>query len=250
MSSAALLVRTDEAVKVLHIWRPSGEKAASISISDQSLVHELKQHLHLHLGVPRFRQRIVHEDVVLDDDAQLASITDVPLVVLDFCHTSEEGAKDFVRAVEKNSDTLVVEMLQKCFDPNLTADFGNTPLLAAARAGRKGMVSIWLEAGARDVDQLALRWAASGNHQMGVLRVLLVAGGDRFCGYDSRVGDSPHVVRKSRCLPHITTPVYRESLVAVSSKSSFQFSLENVKALFLPKGSFMGDTSLRHNSNS
>ena len=120
---------------MLHVWRPSGEQAACIAISKVSRVHELKQHLDTLLGVPRFRQRIVHEDVALDDDAQLASITDVQLVVL---HISEKDAVYFLKAVSCNSHVHVVEMLQKQHDPNLPAHYWNerrTPLQAAAERG-------------------------------------------------------------------------------------------------------------------
>ena len=209
---------------MLHVWKPSGEEAASVPISKVSCVQQLKQHLHMLLGVPRFRQRIVHEDVALDDDAQLASITDVQLVVL---HISEKDAVYFLKAVSCNSHVHVVEMLQKQHDPNLSAHYWNehlTPLQAAAKEGHTGMVSLLLEAGAHDVsdngEQVALAAASRAGHRE-VVSLLLEAGGDRDCALQAASwADQMSTVRILLETPGVcklTTGGYRESLVAASA---------------------------------
>ena len=73
------------------------------------------------------------------------------------------------------------------------------------------MVSLLLEAGAQDVDQLALRDGVSRRHML-ALRLLLGAGASpftrwRFSACSEKTGDF-----------HITTRVYRASLVTASRK--------------------------------
>ena len=97
--------------KQLRVWRPSGEEAASVPISDNmKRVHQLKEHLHMLLGVPQLQQRIVHGNVILHDDSQLDSVRDVQLVVLPpSCNTSELDAARFLGAVYHNQRCLVHE---------------------------------------------------------------------------------------------------------------------------------------------
>ncbi|CAE7882172.1 ANKRD50, partial [Symbiodinium necroappetens] len=211
---------------MLHVWWPSGEEAACVSISHADRVQQLKQRLHMLLRVSRFLQRIVHGNVILDDDAQLASITDAQLVVLPFLSTSEQGANNFLRAVRENSHFLVMNMLQMQHDPNTAAHSRNehlTPIEAAAKEGHTGMVSLLLEAGAQDAfdaDQVALAAASRAGHRE-VVSLLLEAGGDRDCALQaaSWAGQVQivHLLLERPGAYELTARGYRESLVAASA---------------------------------
>ena len=220
--------------EMLHVWRPSGEEAASIPISTVGRVHQLKQHLDTLLGVPGFRQRILHGNRILDDNAQLASITDVQLVV---SHISERDAVKFIKAVYCNSHVCVVEMLQNQHDPNLAArwSFLNrhlTPLQACVERGPVSMVMLLLEAGAKDVsdrgDQVALAAASRAGHRE-VVSLLLEAGGDRDCALKAASwAGQVQIVRmllERGGVYDLTAHGYRESLVAASSTLNEQILL-------------------------
>ena len=211
---------------MLHVWRPSGEEAARFPISSIRHVCELKQRLQEILGVPRIRQRILDGGVILGDTFQLASTTDVQLVLLPLCQVSAEDAEIFIQAVFRDCGHTVEDMLRQCHDPNLTARFRNqhlSPIHAAAKAGHPSMVSLLLEAGAQDVsdtgDQLALVAAVAGGHTR-VLRLLLEAGGDAGRALQAASGTGQlQVVRMvlERHSARITTQTYRASLVAASA---------------------------------
>ncbi|CAE7642409.1 ASZ1 [Symbiodinium sp. CCMP2456] len=209
---------------MLRVWRPSGEEVASFPISSIGDVYELKRHLQMLLGVPRIRQRILDGGAVLDDDAQLASISDVQLVLLPLCQASAEDAELFIQAVFRDYGRTVEDMLRRCHNPNLTARFRNqhlSPIHAAATAGHPSMVSLLLEAGAQDIsdtgDQLALAAAASGGHTR-VLRLLLEAGGDAGRALQVASGAGQLQVVHMLLQYHQTaTQAYRASLVAAST---------------------------------
>ena len=116
-------------------------------------------------GVPQLQKRIVHGNVILHDDSQLDSVRDVQLVVLPpSCNTSELDAARFIGAVYHNDVWCMSGFLQRGHDPNRAATFRNerlTPIHAAVKAGHQQMVTMLLEAGARDVDHRALDAAAT-----------------------------------------------------------------------------------------
>ncbi|CAE7474445.1 Ank2 [Symbiodinium microadriaticum] len=211
---------------MLRVWRPSGEEVASFPISSFRDVYELKRRLHMLLGVPRIRQRVLDGGAVLDDDTQLASIADVQLVLLPLCQSSAEDAELFIQAVFRDHRRTVFDMLRRCHNPNMTARFRNehlSPIHAAAKAGHPSMVSLLLEAGAQDIsdtgDQLALADSASRGTTR-VLRLLLEAGGDagRALHVASGAGQLQVVdmLLEKHC-DKITTQAHRASLVAAST---------------------------------
>ena len=174
-------------------------------------------------GVPQLQKRIVHGNVILHDDSQLDSVRDVQLVVLPpSCNTSELDAARFIGAVYHNDVWCMSGFLQRGHDPNRAATFRNerlTPIHAAVKAGHQQMVTMLLEAGARDVDHRALDAAATAGH-LGILRLLLEAGGDagRALQVACRAG-RVEIVRRWSERPaafYISTDVYRETLIEVS----------------------------------
>ncbi|CAE7800344.1 unnamed protein product [Symbiodinium sp. CCMP2592] len=185
--------------KKVRVWRLSGEEAAIVAISENlSRVHHLKQHLQLLLGVPRFRQRVLHGNVILDDYKLLGSNLDLQLVVLPFITTSERDADRFIRSVY--SGYLVGHMLQNRHDPNLAVDFFNerlTPIQAAAKQGHRRSVSLLLEAGG---DRNGALRAALGAGQVQIVRMLWERPGSQ----------------------DLTTRAYRDSLAAASTTHNEQ----------------------------
>ncbi|CAE7710159.1 ANK1 [Symbiodinium sp. CCMP2456] len=105
----------------LHVWWASGEKVAVVSRDLRDVV-SLKQQLHWLTGYPRFWQRLLHHNNVLEDSDNLESIVgDVQLVVLhDFARSSDEEIGALALAAQRGHATAIEEMPQ-CRNPaNLT----------------------------------------------------------------------------------------------------------------------------------
>ena len=158
---------------MLRVWRPSGEVAASIPMSDLSTVGHLKRELQRLLGIPRFLQRLLHKDVILRDEKDLRftlhfrdrdGFIDVQLVVLlYFPNASQTDACTFVELARWDCCWSLESMLKRGHDPNQPADIEGerlTALQAASRRGRSEVVRMLLEAGALLGDRNP-SWAAS-----------------------------------------------------------------------------------------
>ncbi|CAE7551011.1 ANKS1A [Symbiodinium sp. CCMP2592] len=211
---------------MLHVWRPSGEEAATFPIESVRNVHELKKRLQELLKVPRIQQRILDGGVVLEDNAQLASTADVQLVLLPLRQVSAEERDFFIQAVFRDYRPTVDDMLRSCHDPNLTGRFRDqhlSPIHAAAKAGHPSMVSLLLEAGAQDVSDAGHQPALAAALERGdtrVLRLLLEAGGDVGRALEAASGAGQQQVVRMLLAQHsdqIPTQAYHASLVAASA---------------------------------
>ena len=131
---------------MFRVWSISGEEVAAIPVEELTTVQALKKRLHSLCGVPRFRQRLLHNSVDLDEDSNLDSAMDVQLVLLSLFRESSGSLLDAV--VEE--DTCVVEKaLHLPEDPDQSDVFWRTrPLLSACRRGAVDLVRLLLEAGA------------------------------------------------------------------------------------------------------
>ena len=90
---------------VLRVWQTSGSLLAAIPQKEatQKLqdVRSLKRHLQGLCGLPRFRQRLLHEDTPLEDENKLLSQrlpTDLQLVLLSFASVSGRQRDDLTNA--------------------------------------------------------------------------------------------------------------------------------------------------------
>ena len=144
---------------MLRICLASGAEAAALSKSQLqdiaaegrgTVVRDLKQHLHRLTGVPRFRQRLVHDGRSLRDELVVGVPLCLQLVMLNFREASEQDLVEFYRAVKGDSSEKVETFLTEPLDPNLQLPLNQlvSPLHVAARYGGLRSARLLLEAGA------------------------------------------------------------------------------------------------------
>ena len=143
----------------------------------------LKQQLQHASGLPRFRQRLLYQDAVLEDPEILVeSMSELQLVVLPFCSASVQQKAALVDAAELGSISEVEEILQRPQHPD--SEEGMTALGMASFKGKAEIVSLLLEAkadkdkacGFRGATPLVL--ASTMGHEK-VVQLLLAAGADK-----------------------------------------------------------------------
>ena len=150
-----------------------------LELSELGDVRALKRHLHQTCGLPRFRQCLIHEGIILPDDAGLAARINLQLVALPVCSASDAQRSDFTSAAEEGLVLQVECMLNSRHDPNLRDVGGCPPLAVAAGQGYSGVVELLVEADADteltcDEGRTALLWAAV-NGETEAVRSLLQA---------------------------------------------------------------------------
>ncbi|CAE7447332.1 unnamed protein product [Symbiodinium natans] len=145
--------RPGTADKTLRVFKTSGEELVSTSAEEVGSVRELKLRVRALCGLPRFRQRLLHEGVVLEDDTRLESRMDIQLVLLNFCEATEEEEDELTAAVKSHDVASVEQKLQRpqCPDILETSEGADTPLCAASGNGNMEILHLLLEARA-DVD--------------------------------------------------------------------------------------------------
>ena len=98
--------------------------------------------------LPRFRQRLLLHDEVLEETANVHSPTDLHLLLLPFAVVSQSRANDLAAAAERGSARKVESMLQLPQDSDIPDMNGCTASRRPSRAGRVGIVRLLLEASA------------------------------------------------------------------------------------------------------
>ena len=170
----------DSSPELLRIWKISGEEMAAIPVEELSDVRSLKQQLQMTHGLPsRFRLKLLHASLELDDDLELDSPIDVNLVVLPLVAFDPEKADELVQAVSEGKADHVELVLNRPQDPDAASSQGETPLCQAAKGGFADCALLLLEARA-DTDMRGregttpLRAACRQGHE-DVARLLLEA---------------------------------------------------------------------------
>ena len=143
----------------LHVWSVSGQELATISPAqieklsrDGQAVLALKRHLHGLCGVPRFRQRLLHQGSVLEDHSPL-DMEDLQLLQLPFVSFPAAPDRVSFKAQLQGDLEQVEELLGLPADPNSDiSDCGWCPLHWLARHPKADsklkVAELLLEAGA------------------------------------------------------------------------------------------------------
>ena len=134
---------------MLRVWWTSGEELAALPVEQLSTVRALKQDLHKLCGVPRFRQRLIHDDKSLSDSACLDAAIDVQLLLQPFALPSTEETRSLCLALNSGCEEAVDAILQKPMDPDVSlGDRGARALHLACQAGHTNIVRLLVEASA------------------------------------------------------------------------------------------------------
>ena len=164
--------------KTLRVFQTSGEELASISAEEVGSVQELKCRLYGLCGVPRFRQRLLHEGGVLEDGMGLESSMDIQLVLLNFCEATEEQEEELIAAAKSCDAARVERILQRPQSPDTSLE-GPMPLGFACRNGDIDSVRLLLEARAdveaTVIDNDTALWQATFQGRVSVVKALLEA---------------------------------------------------------------------------
>ena len=166
---------------MLRVWSVSGEEVSAVPVESLTTVRALKQHLQGACGVPRFRQRLLHNGAGLEDASELQSPLDLQLVLLGWLEPS--GA--IMDAVETDDMYALEECLQRPEDPDQSdVDGFDRPILQACRysswhATAVDMVRLLLEAGScankAAMERGGPLWEAARHGSAEIVRMLLEA---------------------------------------------------------------------------
>ena len=108
----------------------------------------LKDHLAAVLGASRFRQRLFHEQIELQDESSLTALSELQVVILDFQDAGDEKTQAFISACGVGPLAKVESFLQLPQNPNvLDPEADQAAIHVAAENGQLEIVRLLLEAG-------------------------------------------------------------------------------------------------------
>ncbi|CAE7253428.1 mask, partial [Symbiodinium pilosum] len=161
-----------------------------VEVEELTTVRALKLHLQTlpEVGVPRFRQRLLHEGRNLEDDEALSAAMDLQFVLLPFAEISREREEvdQLIVACQNGNASEVEEILKRPQWPDyISGSHRDTPMTAASGRGFPEIVSLLLEAAA-DINKNCAIYrkdtplgAATSNGQLEVVQLLLEKGANR-----------------------------------------------------------------------
>jgi len=171
---------------MLRVWTPAGDEIVTMPVGEGIDVSSLKKQLHKFCGVPRFRQRLLRESAVLEDDTKLSSPADLQLVLLPFADVDISQVASMVSAAQSGRASAVEEMLNLPLDPRLGDHQLRTALHGACEYGHMDVVQLLLESGcdtnATDNRGRTALHLASGNGYVKILRLLVKSEADMNLG--------------------------------------------------------------------
>ncbi|CAE7241789.1 Ripk4 [Symbiodinium sp. CCMP2592] len=171
---------------MLRVWTPAGDEIVTMPVGEGIDVSSLKKQLQKFCGVPRFRQRLLRESAVLEDDTKLSSPADLQLVLLPFADVDISQVTSIVSAAQSGRASAVEEMLNLPLNPSLGDHQSRTALHGACEHGHMDVVQLLLESGcdtnATDNRGRTALHLASGNGYVKILRLLVQSEADMNLG--------------------------------------------------------------------
>ena len=95
----------------------SADEFAQLTENYGNSVKSLKQHLSGIINQPRFRQKLLCDSTVLQDNARLEVPATLVLVVLTFCPADDSESHHLLAAVNEDRVWEVERILQRPLDP-------------------------------------------------------------------------------------------------------------------------------------
>ncbi|CAE7401097.1 Ankrd28 [Symbiodinium sp. CCMP2592] len=173
----------NEKIRV-QVYTGAGNLVADLHLHEATTIRKLKARLAPDLGVSRFRQKILRNTRLLDDDDAIRKSTHLQVVLLNYIPTSAKNIRQLIDASFEDSESEVEELLCKPQDVNAsmpggakvnTANGATTALQAAASANNTDILKLLFQAHAdvnRNGNDRAL-WHAAAQNAKEATRMLL-----------------------------------------------------------------------------
>ena len=167
---------------MLSIWQASGNKLASFPVEEVTNVCDAKKRLSKLCGASRFRQRLLRDGTILNDNVCLTEPADLHLVLLPYCHTTDSHKERVNAAIRRGNSDYVESMLQGPHDPEALTTPLSSPMLVASYYKCLEIAKLLLEARAdadRAVQDETPLFVAAAKGALGIVQLLLDAGADK-----------------------------------------------------------------------
>ncbi|CAE7314141.1 ANK2, partial [Symbiodinium sp. CCMP2456] len=170
---------------MLSIWQASGNKLTSFPVEEVANmcdVKNLKKRLTKLCGASRFRQRLLRDGTILNDNVLLTEPADLHLVLLPFCRSSDSHKERVNAAIRRGNTDYVESMLQGPHDPEALTTPLSSPMLVASYYRWIEITKLLLEARAhadRAFQDETPLFVAASKGSLGIVQLLLDAGADK-----------------------------------------------------------------------
>lgn len=168
----------------VRVYTTAGNLVADLHLDEPIVVRKIKNKLVPVLGVSRYRQTLLQDTRLLNDNDKIRRTARLQVVRLNYIPTSTDNIRQLIDASFENSESDVEELLSKPQDVNArlpgtaypnTANGTTTALQAAASANNAHILKVLFQAHAdvnRNGNDRALSHAASQNAEEAA-RILL-----------------------------------------------------------------------------
>ena len=228
----------DAAADMLRVRSVSGDILSSFPVQDWNKdVRALKQELEKPCGLPRFRQRLLHNETALEDGAVLSALAtdfnvEVQLVRIPFIDATPVQIDELVIASARGQLLEVEKILQRPQNPRLQGTTQTMPLVVAAGKGHEEIVRLLLEARSDEaltepefgpaVLKVCQNHLCMDKH-LEIVNLLLGFGGQRIIQRDDEVEVgkkcSPGLLRRASSMGH--TDIVKILLANGADKNMF-----------------------------